>query len=90
MKEATLENATSHFSYMHQIIAHRLLLSRADYPSFGNSNFSYFQPEKSTIFDHYAVIEMDSRSASLENGSAKGYTWEEVKQKAHTAARPRK
>ena len=55
MKEATLENATSHFSYMHQIIAHRLLLSRADYPSFGNSNFSYFQPEKSTIFDHYAL-----------------------------------
>ena len=36
------------------------------------------------------VAEMDSRAEALETGRVKGSTWNEVKQKARQASKPRK
>ena len=36
------------------------------------------------------VAEMDRRVAELESGAVKGYTWEEVKQRAKSPAKPKK
>jgi len=51
-------NPASHSSSMHQNIAHKLLLSRACYLSFGNIKIIVIISKKSTIFDHITLTKI--------------------------------
>ncbi len=48
------------------------------------------EKESSPWKDASFVAEMDRRMAELESGKVKGYTWDEVKQRARNSIKPKK
>jgi putative addiction module component (TIGR02574 family) len=54
--------------------------------TFAEEQDQEFSPWKDAGF----VAEMDRRMAELESGKVKGYTWDEVKQRARNSIKPKK
>jgi len=53
--------------------------------------FAEEQDQESSLWkDPGFVAEMDRRMAELESGKVKGYTWDEVKQRARNSTKPKK
>jgi putative addiction module component (TIGR02574 family) len=74
------------FNYLTQLNARQKKAVLTVVKTFAEEQESDSNPWKDASF----VAEMDRRMAELENGKVKGYTWEEVKQRAKGPAKLKK